>query len=598
MEYRKDVQMLRGVAVSLVVFYHLGVAGFNSGFLGVDVFFVISGYLMALLYDPGKKTEFFVKRARRLFPSYFATVAIALIVAALVTAPSDYGQVSIQSIFAAFFVSNIGFWTENSYFDRTAFKPLLHLWSLGVEIQFYVLIPIIYWFVRKFRVGFLLLMLGSAILCFLIINISPKTSFFWLPLRLWEFLVGFGVAKYIYKATTTETFAWVGLAALVLVICISFIPVEGQSLGFTHGHPGLAALLISFSTGITIAFGIPLKVQNNLVSNALVQIGNYSYSIYLAHFPIIVLFLYQPLSGTLLKAQSVGQMIGVAALVLAGSWLLHHLIEQPGRRLNNRILGVGCAASFALVLGGGQLGPLVQKSLVPPNEILIYEAWNDRDTYRCGKLQRITHPFLISCETTEPIKAPSHRILLVGNSHADSIKSTFASVAQKKNVSVYFMVENDPLMNSNNITPAGVIVEAKVRNAEAIVLHYSPGALNLNTIEQLAILANENGIRIGFIMPVPVWDISIPTALIRQLKNGDALPSQSIDDYRIANKELSVGLSKISKIKVYQVADVLCKSGCMVISDNGRPLYFDEGHLTLSGSRLLGVVFDRLITDL
>ena len=127
MEYRKDIQILRGIAVLLVVFFHLEVTGFYSGFLGVDVFFVISGYLMAVMYNPLNKSEFFVKRAKRLLPAYFAVVVATLLIAIAITKPVDYIQVSNEAMFAAFFASNIGFWLENSYFDKAAFKPLLHL---------------------------------------------------------------------------------------------------------------------------------------------------------------------------------------------------------------------------------------------------------------------------------------------------------------------------------------------------------------------------------------------------------------------------------------------------------------------------------------
>ena len=137
MNYRNDIQMLRGVAVAFVVLFHLEIAGLASGFLGVEVFFVISGFLMAILYKEGEIKKFFQRRANRLLPAYFVTVILTLLLSIIFILPPELKQVSEQSIFSLFFANNFGFWMQNSYFSKTEFNPLLHLWSLGVEIQFY-----------------------------------------------------------------------------------------------------------------------------------------------------------------------------------------------------------------------------------------------------------------------------------------------------------------------------------------------------------------------------------------------------------------------------------------------------------------------------
>ena len=212
MEYRKDIQILRGISVLLVVLFHLEIGGFKSGFLGVDVFFVISGYLMAILYNPERKWEFFVKRARRLLPAYFAVIVLTLLACMLITTPNDYDSVIKQTLFATFFTSNIGYWTENSYFSKSAFNPLLHLWSLGVEIQFYLLLPFLYWLFSKIRGSYFIVLLGSLVACFYMTDVSPKTSFFMVPFRLWEFLLGYGIAKLVFQGTLgkNEAMRWLG----------------------------------------------------------------------------------------------------------------------------------------------------------------------------------------------------------------------------------------------------------------------------------------------------------------------------------------------------------------------------------------------------
>lgn len=149
MEYRKDIQLLRGIAVLLVVLYHLDLGWIKSGFLGVDIFFVISGFLMNLLYDHAHKKIFFIRRIKRLLPAYFATLLLTVVVATFITTPVEYNQVVKQALFGLFFSSNFGFWLQNSYFSKAEFNPLLHLWSLGVEIQFYLCVPLLAWLLRN-----------------------------------------------------------------------------------------------------------------------------------------------------------------------------------------------------------------------------------------------------------------------------------------------------------------------------------------------------------------------------------------------------------------------------------------------------------------
>lgn len=139
MQYRADIQILRGISVLLVVLFHLGFSSFQSGFLGVDVFFVISGFLMAVLYNHNDVKGFFRRRALRLLPAYYVTIISTVILSTLFVTRNESVQVFEQAYFGSIFASNIGFWFENSYFSNSAFNPLLHLWSLGVEIQFYLI---------------------------------------------------------------------------------------------------------------------------------------------------------------------------------------------------------------------------------------------------------------------------------------------------------------------------------------------------------------------------------------------------------------------------------------------------------------------------
>jgi len=122
LRYRADIQILRGIAVTLVVLFHLDLANIKSGFLGVDVFFVISGFLMALLYEPHAKAEFFKRRIRRLLPLYFFVVFVTVVVSIFVVTTNEYRQVAHQVWYSLIFSSNIGFWIQNSYFSKADFN--------------------------------------------------------------------------------------------------------------------------------------------------------------------------------------------------------------------------------------------------------------------------------------------------------------------------------------------------------------------------------------------------------------------------------------------------------------------------------------------
>ncbi len=598
MEYRKDIQILRGISVLLVVLFHLEIGGFKSGFLGVDVFFVISGYLMAMLYNPERKWEFFVKRARRLLPAYFAIIVLTLLACMLITTPNDYDSVVKQTLFATFFTSNIGYWIENSYFSKSAFNPLLHLWSLGVEIQFYLLLPLLYWLFSKIRGSYFVVLLGSLVACFYMTGISPKTAFFMLPFRLWEFLLGYGIAKLVFQGTLgkNEAMRWLGVAGLILLLAIPMIKVDGNAVNFIQGHPGLSALSVCLATALILGVGLPPVVENLRIAGWLEKIGQYSYSIYLIHFPLIVLFLYKPFSGTIFHTEAYWQTAVLIGLIIILSKEMYAFIENPLRSKPNIQRGLILCSIAILVLG--PLGTIFQIMTIPEKEMLIYKAWTDQSEYRCGKIKRILNPSAISCEITEPLDKPNRRIMLVGNSHADSIKDTFKSAAQERNLSVHFIVSNSPLM-VNGIAPENLIEEAKLHQIDTIVFHYAPGSVDASIIQKTVSLADAQNISSAFIMPIPVWRDHIPMALWKHLKLNDPLPSANLTDYQIHNQALIQGLATITskKWKIYQVANYLCADDCKILDSSGKPLYFDATHLTLTGSEYLRKVFEQVVED-
>lgn len=589
MNYRNDIQILRGVAVAFVVLFHLEIAGLSSGFLGVDVFFVISGFLMAILYKQGEIKKFFQRRANRLLPAYFATVILTLFFSIFLVLPPELNQVSIQSIYSLFFANNIGFWMQNSYFSKTEFNPLLHLWSLGVEIQFYLFVPLLAWFFRKSRIFLPLILAGSFLSCLFMLGISPKTSFYMMPLRVWEFLIGFGVAYYLTNNGNLkfENKRIIGLVSLIALLLIPFIPVDGQSFSRVFGHPGLFALLVCLLTASVLSFGLPKSAEDSLVGKALVKIGEYSYSIYLVHFPIIVLYLYQPFSGTILHPDSLADKIILLSLIIITSITMHKFVEIKKFKSINKVY-LGSLLLIISLFGLAKVLPDYQYSAEEKN---IFNAVNDRSEYRCGRYTNITNRSLVSCKLNSENFDKS--VFLVGNSHADAIKTEFSKTASNHGFNTYFLASNTPLMDSS-VTPLMLINEANKYKIKHLIIHYAYKTIDAKKIIETANLAKKEGIRISYILPVPVFEETVPKIVWNSRAKDIAIKNSYVAKNNEFINQLKSYASKNSDFKLYDVADVMCPRNCLLTDREMKPYYFDTNHLTLTGSKLLNPVFEDI----
>tara|TARA_R110002073_G_scaffold45053_1_gene124563 strand:+ start:77925 stop:79748 length:1824 start_codon:yes stop_codon:yes gene_type:complete len=599
MQYRPDIQILRGVSVLLVVMFHLNIGFFHSGFLGVDVFFVISGFLMSQLYTAGENRKFFSRRAKRLLPAYFITVLVTLAVAVFVTVPVDFNQVVTQSIYASVFSSNIGYWMLAPYFSKAEFNPLLHLWSLGVEIQFYLIVPVLAWLFRRIPLSALLLTCLSALACFYILIVSPKTSFYMMPLRLWEFMIGYLAATLFTREGSAKAgYSALGLVGLVSILLIPIIPVDGGAQNFMNGHPGLYALGVSLAAALVLIFGLPKTLAARHPFKAMEKLGEYSYSIYLAHFPIIILYLYKPFSGTRFSMYEGRSFTVLIALILGASFLLYRFIESPARGNSSDIKRKWLIpASVVGICAISILGSKFQAGFYSKGEMQIFYAWEDRDDFRCGKLIRVLQPRAKVCDLTPDVTTPNHRVLLVGNSHADSIKASLANVSREHNSKLFFTVGMAPLMKGGQ-TVADLIRYAEVHSFDAFIVHHSPNAIKPEIIRELVGAAERKGISVVLILPVPVWGAHIPQAHYAHITSDYPLPQKDVNNYKSENKEFLLEVKSIrSPNYVYlETAPIFCDTKCMTRTSEGALIYFDSGHLTITGSTLLDDVFSEALT--
>ena len=602
MNYRQDIQILRGIAVLLVVLFHLQFTYISSGFLGVDVFFVISGFLMAVLYDPKDKQGFFIRRSKRLLPLYFCVVLITLIGAYFIVIPNDFERIVDQSVFALFFSSNLGFWLEDSYFSKINFSPLLHLWSLGVEIQFYLLLPLTAYFIRLHKSVVWLLCFGSLVCCLFLTGYNSKHTFFMMPFRLWEFLIGYIVASYFTingnLKYQKEKASWFGLLSILIIMLLSMLPLNVEESNAIYGHPGLIALVICLCTAFVLCFGLPKLFLSSFPATVLEVLGKYSYSIYLIHFPLIALYLYQPFEGIILKPGSLNNNIILISFILFMSFFSFKYVENYFRKTNKRAFGMVLIIVPCIVLSS-LIGKSYINYMIPEELTKIFHAAADRSEFRCGKVFKIQNPSALTCPLGSEIST-EESIFLVGNSHADVIKKTFTKIANIKNKNVRFMVSNYPLME-NSLGPIDVFNEAIKYKANHIVLHFSPFALEqypiLEKVSVLSKLAQEKNIKISFLLPTPTWGTSVPKMLYHANINDKTVQDQKLADvhsmyfdiYEQAKRE------QYAWVDFYDLGPYFCDSHCKMQDDDGHVLYFDSHHLTLSGAKLLEPLFRDIL---
>ncbi len=599
MTYRSDIQILRGVAVLLVVLFHLGFHPLKLGFLGVDIFFVISGYLMAILCGQGTIWSFYKRRARRLLPAYYFTILLVLVIAAFITLPIENRQVVEQTWYASVFAANIGFWMQNSYFSKSEFNPLLHLWSLGVEIQFYLIAPFLYYFGRKYYWFLPLLLLLSLGLCFVITNVSPKTSFFIMPFRIWQFLIGWLVAWYLSGNGAISSRPWakaIGLVALFSFFVILSLPLDPEKKGIMLGHPGLAALAVCIATGAVLACGLPRILERSYVGRAFEILGNYSYSVYLVHFPVIVLVLYVPFSGTILDSDKITTLALLITLIIVLSIAMFHFIEKQGKFIYSGKTAISIILAI-LLLASASIP--FNKSGFSENERKIFSSRTDRAVFRCGKIFRILNPTSDICEITPlELDKTAPKILLIGNSHADSIKISFAKIAAKHGYRVFFAVFNSPL-TTPRYNNQWLIRKAKALNVSAVFLHFSPSKLS-NLLGDLPSGLAEKNIKTILLMPVPVYSVNIPAALYNNYISGKALPKQMLTDYYKRNKDIFIYARSQNNnhFSYYDIGAILCTPQCRLRDNKGNPLYYDSHHINLTGARILEDLFSESLTNL
>jgi peptidoglycan/LPS O-acetylase OafA/YrhL len=354
--YRPDIDGLRAVAVISVVLFHAGFRRFGGGFVGVDIFFVISGFLITrIVRDQVARGDFsfgafYVRRLRRLFPALAATVGLTLAAAAVLMAPDLFRTVGASAAAATGSVANIYFWLNSGYFDpASSLNPLLHTWSLSVEEQFYLVWPLLLGLAARRRAAVPLLvgLAAASIVAGLVFRTDPSAVFYLMPFRVFELASGgllvWLVERAVVPAAVREAGLLVGLGLIALAV-LTFSPATPFPLNGIVPCAGAALVIVC---------GNAARLGRLLRNRLAVGIGLISYSVYLVHWPLVVLYVY-----AVGRELGLVERLAMVGLALGAGLALNRLVEVRFRyarptSFRPARFALACGALAAVMAGVG-----------------------------------------------------------------------------------------------------------------------------------------------------------------------------------------------------------------------------------------------------
>ncbi|CAJ6617086.1 acyltransferase 3 [Burkholderia pseudomallei] len=443
-EYRPDVDGLRAVAVLSVILCHAGIGLFTGGFVGVDVFFTISGFVVAtsILGDIERRSfsfgAFYARRAKRLAPSLFVVLSAAFIYSVLFSFPDDTYHLAKNILAIATMTSNIFLSKQTGYFDATAAdQPLLHTWSLSVEEQFYLILPVVLYFVssrapRHLVKILIILTIGSFISAVLVANSASRGVYYFSQYRGFEFLFGVLLAKFEYgrKIVKRERFDFVFAIGLIMVLYSS---VNGNVKQF----PGIGALMPCVGAVLLIFAGRRCRFSHVLLSNKLfVSIGRISYPMYLWHWPLFFALRKFDLTSNAAYVAAIATTIVLAALT-------YIFVEKPVRRRTIPVrqallcfLGLPVVASASLAATGRVTDGFL---FAYPEKVQDDFKWSGDSLFDMPRGKRCWSQVGVSneAECFVGVKGAKTKAVLWGDSHAYHLIYFFDELGKSRNISIH-----------------------------------------------------------------------------------------------------------------------------------------------------------------
>lgn len=606
MKHRNDIDGLRAVAVIPILLFHVGVTALPGGFVGVDIFFVISGYLITSIItremdaDTFSIATFYKRRIVRILPALLLMLVGTLVAGKFLLLAVELRDLGRSAAAAAAFVANIHFWLSADYFDAISeTKPLLHTWSLGVEEQFYIFYPFLLlmvrrWFPRFMTGAVLIATVLSFGLCLYLSKAEPTAAFYLLPMRAWELGMGALVALNALPRLSSRRLQNIAAGAGMLLLVIAFLKIR-PDLCF----PAPWALMPCVGAMLLIAYGRDTMTATLLSWAPIRAVGLISYSLYLWHWPIVTFYRLQ--NG---MALTISGKVAVLALTFALATLSYFLIEQPFLRRYRPAL-----VRPVILAGGGALVAVAGASLViashaeavvghPAQVDLVgrYLDYRDMPQHRyqfrpgscfIGEGQRYDFKGCLVLRSDRP------NVILMGDSHAaqywraialrfpkvhvvqataSGCRPTIALTGQERCVSVMRAAFDDVVRRPGVV---GVVLAGRWRKREIPAL--------VETVEML----RRRNLAVTVIGPTVEYKADMPRILARAMLRGDteSIPALRAPQRLALDRKMRPLVERAGGRYVSEV-DAECPAGtCRLFDRDGGPYHFDYGHLTFAASR-------------
>jgi peptidoglycan/LPS O-acetylase OafA/YrhL len=625
--YRPDIDGLRAIAVLSVVAYHYAPAGVvPGGFVGVDIFFVISGFLITSIYAPdigaGRFSfrQFYTRRARRIIPALLVVLAATNIVGYMALWPDDYVSLAKSSLSACFGISNLFFFFHSGYFDtKSSLLPLLHTWSLGVEEQFYVAWPLllcaVVWAIggaKSRLVTAAAVIIGVSFAASLLaLARNPAAAFFLPQYRAWELAAGGVLAflpRYELPRLVREAAGLIGLC--LIGAAIVWISADDVFPGWLAVLPCAGAALLIWAPGA----GDDRLVSAWLLSRPPVRaIGQISYSLYLWHWPTLVL--YRHYTGN--EQPGGWELLALAALAFVLATLTWLFVEQPfiGKRPVFRIAGpvalsVGAPAlavalsSVFIVYQGGFAGRVDAKIA----KILLYSHYDLSTMFRSGKCFIDVNQNLGTLDLPECLPNDGHKLaVLWGSSNVAQYYAGLVGPMKERGYSlgqltasgcrpiIGLFVPSRPQCLEFNQKALALILKRRpdlVIMGGASMMVDAEKRLFLDTIKRLT----DDGIKVVALDFNASFKKYVPELLVERMRNKNADRFSYPKEFQGGDWLSSIGekyyanwIRSNSAANYVPILAWLCPGlRCELIDSTGVPLYADSDHLTASGSKKMG----------